>query len=494
MPKLTPRYATLIYQILLVAALIGCSGAPATETGSMASEAPTPTAMPTSIPAPTRTPHPTLTPTIAPSPTPDVPLSENGPWLVFMSQDELWAANPNGTGLTQLTNKEHRVIAFSVNPVQQPDGKHEIAYLTTKFGEPTWLHMMDFPYGQTRTVITQISPTDINVMRGLVEWSPNGLYLAFVGAIEGPTLDVYCYEPATGEIRRLTQGPLHAWNLLWSPESRYIVHAANPEFEIGGSVPAASELWSVSVDGSSVVGFEEKGVWYENWLDDETLLLYSGPNIGGSWDLRITNIRTGNVRHLFEGHFQVSAYDSVNNTAFMIFAESADFPAVNEDIPPEGPGLYSLKAGRTTFIAPNLVSVYWSTETGKLYGGDSSQQVYEVEPSGALIPVEAPSFAVPYLSPDGHYVAWGHTPSTYSMVSPIMSLPDSGVWIDLPNSTRIQVATDAECVTWSPDSQHVFFIGDDDMGYIASAPNFAPVSFGIAISRNRWCQQFEWIP
>ncbi|MBN1428373.1 MAG: hypothetical protein JXB07_08305 [Anaerolineae bacterium] len=64
----------------------------------------------------TRTPQLTTVATATPTPypdanLPDVPLSRDGPWLIFEAATEqtgpdyLWAINDNGTGLTQLVDE-----------------------------------------------------------------------------------------------------------------------------------------------------------------------------------------------------------------------------------------------------------------------------------------------------------------------------------------------------------------------------------------------------
>ena len=66
-----------------------------------------------------------------------------------------------------------------------------------------------------------------------LKWSPDGRYLAFIAAIDGPSSDVYSYDLQTGQINRLTDGPNQAANLSWSPDSKWIVHEEVEEFRHG---------------------------------------------------------------------------------------------------------------------------------------------------------------------------------------------------------------------------------------------------------------------
>jgi hypothetical protein len=78
------------------------------------------------------------------------------------------------------------------------------------------------------------------------KWSPGGHYLAFSGAIDGPSLDLYVYDVTSGAIRRLTDGPFDADSLHWSPDGKWIVHLAHK----GGCENDA--LWAAKADGSEV--------------------------------------------------------------------------------------------------------------------------------------------------------------------------------------------------------------------------------------------------
>ncbi|TES93263.1 MAG: hypothetical protein E3J88_00360 [Anaerolineales bacterium] len=89
---------------------------------------------------------------------------------------------------------------------------------------------------------------DENIEYGvdMPKWSPGGHYLAFSGAIDGPSLDLYVYVVTTGAIRRLTDGPFDTGSLHWSPDGKWIVHLAQK----GGCENDA--LWAAKADGSEV--------------------------------------------------------------------------------------------------------------------------------------------------------------------------------------------------------------------------------------------------
>ena len=66
-------------------------------------------------------------------------------------------------------------------------------------------------------------------------WSPDGRWLAFNAAIDGPSADVYVYDTSTNSIERLTDGPDQSVDLVWSPDSAYIVHGVADSLYYGYS-------------------------------------------------------------------------------------------------------------------------------------------------------------------------------------------------------------------------------------------------------------------
>jgi len=79
-------------------------------------------------------------------------------------------------------------------------------------------------------------------------WSPNGRYLAFAGAINKPSVDIYVLDTPHHEVRWLTAGPDHPRGLHWSPDNRWIVHTTVREVRVGGASGVANEVWVVHVE------------------------------------------------------------------------------------------------------------------------------------------------------------------------------------------------------------------------------------------------------
>ena len=77
-------------------------------------------------------------------------------------------------------------------------------------------------------------------------WSPDGSQLAFIGAVNGPTSDLYVYDLAEDQVRQLTDGLAHAANPIWSPDGKHIFHQGII-FSFGSGV--AKSDWGVVCTG-----------------------------------------------------------------------------------------------------------------------------------------------------------------------------------------------------------------------------------------------------
>jgi len=100
--------------------------------------------------------------------------------------------------------------------------------------------IVKIPSGEMETITQLISIPSEGYFEGLdpisfatyairdydsVAWQPgDGRLLAFIGAINGPTADLYLYDTQTQEITQLTDGPSQAILPNWSPDGQYILH------------------------------------------------------------------------------------------------------------------------------------------------------------------------------------------------------------------------------------------------------------------------------
>lgn len=249
-------------------------------------------------------------------------------------------------------------------------------------------------------------------------WSPDGNWLAFVGAEAGPSADVYVYNKATQKIKQVTSGPSQAVNLSWSPDSKYIAHFGVIDFGTGagGSLAGA---WAVSADGSDLrTLYQPKGgnERVEAWLDPVTMVV-------GSWDAQCGwhNLRTLNLNTLAMNTLVKGYYNSVGYApSAKQFLFSADFSIECPDTPDTG--LFTLKVGEAKphKTADKGGAVAWVpaanlfTLNQNHFVNDPQKSKYPilvtsmstVSPDGKITYLPLSASAYPVIGPDSEHAAW----------------------------------------------------------------------------------------
>ncbi len=281
---------------------------PATlEVSATTTPSPAPRPTETTQPTPTSTPDlPTPSATSKPLSLPyterNLPLDPNGPWLVYVkNRSAVMVVNADGTGLQQVPIRAWGVVGSIVNGLVA--GSAEIS-TTTPARSVFLLSMPDLALKLIPLVTYPDIPDDEDYQKLLDEafsaggpvWSPDGRLLAFAAAIDGPSADLYVYNPSSNTLRRLTDGVNQAADPEWSPDSRWIVHR---EVNGWGAGCHDSGLWAAAADGSGVKWlFEGECVIILGWVDSDTFVSYQ--QTGAISKLRITDLKSGESTWLFE--------------------------------------------------------------------------------------------------------------------------------------------------------------------------------------------------
>jgi hypothetical protein len=460
---------------------------------------------------------PTLAQTpVSPSPTEPpsasgVPLSAQGPWFLFLANPNqsdapfLWAINADGTGLTQLVN-EH-VFSFDVYHSETDSGTDtRIAYISaTDDLEDLTLHVFNFPDG-TNNVITPLTsettrlPDGANAweitvaitLLGSLRWSPDGQWLAFVGAMDGDSADVYSYEVAGGTIRQLTSDPTQAWQLLWTPDSRMIVHTGNDRFGVSGSSMAGdvAGMWGATPDGREAVKLGDRaGSQFLGWLTSDTLLLHSGPRLPCLSELRTLNVNTAESTSLVEGCFQDIATDFRSGISLISFDESyANYPELGGGLPDAGYGTYLLEGGVFRQVSDVTTTPYWSPESNVFFAPSvSDNRMLVISLDGTVTEVtdmEGSQVVKILASPEGNWLAWT---STYS----------KELWVGQLGASPRRISTDyVSGIYWSPDGRHLLFVGETL--FVSASPDFQPAAIAPELDFHSWISDLPstgvWVP
>jgi hypothetical protein len=333
--------------------------------------------------------------------------------------------------------------------------------------------MVTLPLTSSQTEPGAQNPNDI--IRAMVEhepfaWSPEGKRLAYIGAAQGPSADLYEYLLDTGATLRLTDGPDQAYDPLWSPDGKWIVHTAAAGFGTGAGIPVTG-FYAARPDGSGVISLYDipqysGGEYGTGWLDAHTLVTSSWYITCGFSDVRLADLSAQKADLAFKGC--LSAIAVAPGRGSVLFAQSPD--TANFDKNPQ-PGLYLLTEGDRS---PRLISdadikeIVWSESIGSFLARGSDNHLYEVSPSGDIRNLAVNKPQLPTVSPTGRY--WALSDASY---------PNSvsGVWVGEYGKELRQIFADKIApgqILFSPAGDSIYFLDAVGNLYRAQAPDWVP--------------------
>jgi len=427
----------------------------------------------------------TVTPDIG-SETTEKPLSSNGPWWVFSTSNGLFAIDPDGSGLTQFSFDP--VNASYAHQIFVSPKEGYLAYLTGESYDAT-LMINQLPEGAPITEIALFSfsnDQDLDAIRAIVEhnslnFSPDGRFLAFMGMIDGPTSDLYLFSLDTLEFTRLTDGPAQAYQPVWSPDGKYILHTSARSFGTGAGYDMAGVWASHAATTDAISLYDPSGSGSETilgWLDNQTFIVYSWEGSCGDHNLRTFNIETEQSASLWQESFQSIAYDPSNNVALLISNDAGCSPA-------DGAGIYLVSAdGNAPFRVLEITGsqVIWSKDAGLfMVSGGFDSWTIAVDSMGQFIDLDMPqgAWGFPAVAPGSRDLAWkGETLWVGPFLGSIDNPPEA-----IFNETVYNV-------TWTPDGKSVLFFADRGL-FIAHQPDYIPTL--IANGLNNKNGYSDWV-
>lgn len=258
-------FCLIAISFLIILALTGCNlihveivtkeSPPQIDTQAAISTVVPPTQAPTATIAPSTQSHPILDAS---------QLSQTGPWFIYPTSRGIMASNPDGSGSVLVSPPSITDFVASEPDIPSgisPDGKM-IAHRRNSASGKGWdLEVIALPSLGRNIVTPLISPENLAkttddptliqavIAESPIQWSPDGRYLVFVAALDGPSSDLYVYDFRLYKLTRLSSGSLEVARPIWTPDGKQIIYQVVEAFGTGAGW-SSKGVWSVKPDGS----------------------------------------------------------------------------------------------------------------------------------------------------------------------------------------------------------------------------------------------------
>jgi WD40-like Beta Propeller Repeat len=447
-------------------------------------------AVPTQTPAPTYTPIP---PTATPVTQAELSLKSSGPWLLMGGENGLWAANQDGTGLVRL--EENPIAApRDLSKAISPKGGYVayIIYGDLKQKLDPILKILKLPEGRVagsyQLTSNQTDPEpgagvgttayEANraiVADGSLAWSPDGNMLAFIGAQEGTTADLYIYRVDEGKAIRLTSEFSQAYQPVWSPDGAYLAYWGVKSFGIGKGL-VMEGAWSVVVDGDVVQELyatnalpNSNDEQMQGWISNREMVIGSWNASCGNYNLRRMNVKTAVETDIYPACYSSAALDQ-DSAALIYGVSDFDVKYCSCSKLVEERGVYMLPNGRSVpdkLGQENIYNFYWLDKVDLFLASVSNgwETAYSADGQAVNLPENVKNLQPVVSTVNGKWVWTGTNLDG-----------EQGVWIGTlsKNATRIYTGS-THVAAWSPDGLTLFFWTDDGQFFDAKSPDFTPI-------------------
>ncbi|MGH7630419.1 MAG: TolB family protein [Gemmatimonadales bacterium] len=209
---------------------------------------------------------------------------------------EIYAMNPDGTGLTRVTDHPAR----DVDPDWSPDGSR-IVFESDRDQQPEYsdIYMMN----ADGTGLTRL--TDDAAWDGEPAWSPDGSRVAFASVRSGNP-DIFVMNADGTGLTNLTNDPAHEFTPAWSPDgSKVAFERRDP----------GREIYVMNADGTGVTNLTNHAApdGWPAWSPDGTRIAFAsnraGGGIGNNVEIYVMNTDGSGVTQLTQDPMNLDARD-----------------------------------------------------------------------------------------------------------------------------------------------------------------------------------------
>jgi WD40 repeat protein len=345
-----------------------------------------------------------------------------------------------------------------------------------------WHSQQEYYYDETPYTGEQLkSPFDVYSTR-VVEWSPDGRYLAFSGQMDGPSSDLYIYDVQTDEIRRMTADLRILSDISWSPTGEWLViENITPSYAYFGKT--LHRIRAGSGVRNDLPILEKGSLWKAGGWGTATFYMLIGVADGaGDHALRYLNVETGRITELWPDEYFAYAVDPENQR--FIVSGIYEYQTTNSWEREFGTYLVSANGQWEKITDIEFYTLAYRGGEDTRFIGFDGEEVVAISGDGKTTKINDNAVPIYYahilVSPDRQWFVTFWESGDHSMV--LYSANDQPV--------RTFSEIDVTGALWFPDSSRLFVSSNGEL-YIVEVPDGTVTRFEMcSVSTN----SLMWIP